>query len=67
MKKGYDIRFKLGHVIIGQSDKVFVRGSKVDNMYHIDFINKIEIYSYVCASAINFYVWHLRLGHINKK
>lgn len=51
--------------MIGHYDVILVRESKVENMYCIDFLNKIKI-SNVCTFAIDSHMWHLRLGHINK-
>jgi hypothetical protein len=63
--KGYGIKFKSGKVYIRKGN-VSVKGVKVDNMYLLKVDNKISISDYLNVSINSSYLWHLRLGHINK-
>lgn len=70
VKKGFEVGFKSERVTVGKN-WVYVRGDKIDSMYciAIDDGNIIINSSYVLESKFNkidSYVWHLRLGHINK-
>jgi hypothetical protein len=63
--KGYKIKFKSMKVYIRKWN-ISVKGTKIDNMYFIKVDNKNFISHYLCVSESSSYLWHLRLGHINK-
>jgi hypothetical protein len=63
--KGYSVKFKSRRVYISRG-KISVKGTKEDNMYFLKVDNKRSISDYVNVSNDDSYLWHLRLGHINK-
>ena len=65
-QKGYTVEFKSGTVVISKGN-VSVKGVKDHNMYVLNVdINKVPISEYLNVSTDCTYLWHLRLGHINK-
>ena len=68
-EKGFKVKMKSGCVFISKDD-IFVSGVKVGGMYLLKCdINKDSISDYLNVSNAlnNIYLWHLRLGHINKQ
>jgi hypothetical protein len=63
--KGYSVKFKSRRVYTSRG-KISVKGTKEDNMYFLKVDNKRSISDYVNVSNDDSYLWHLRLGHINK-
>jgi hypothetical protein len=62
--KGYGIKFKSRKVYIRKGN-TFINGTKVDNMYLIKVIIKFPFHI-IHMFESSFYLWHLRLGCINK-
>lgn len=63
--KGYSIKFKLGKVYIRRGN-ISIKDTKIDNMYFLKVDNKISTSGYLIVSINSSFLWHLRLGHINK-
>ena len=67
-EKGFEVKMKSGCVLINKGD-ISVSGVKVDGMYLLKCDNnKNFISDYLNVSNVlnNTYLWHLRLGHIDK-
>jgi hypothetical protein len=45
---------------------ISIKGTKIDHMYFLKVDNKKSIYDYLTVSVDSSFLWHLRLGHINK-
>jgi hypothetical protein len=68
-EKGFEVKMKYDRVFISKGD-ISVFGVKVDGMYLLKCDkNKDSISNYLNVSnaSNNIYLWHLRLGHINKQ
>lgn len=66
IKKGYEIKFKSGIVIISKGETL-MKAVRTDNMYLLRVDNnKVYIYDYLNVSIDKSYLWHIWLGHINK-
>ena len=65
-QKGFEITFRFNIVLI-KKGSVLVKGVRVNDMYSLPIDNKVCISDYLHISTSNSsYLWHLRLGHINK-
>ena len=58
-------KFKSILVYISKGN-ISVKGTKEDNMYFLKVDNKRSISDYVNVSIDSSFLWHLRIGHINK-
>jgi hypothetical protein len=68
-EKGFEVKMKSSHVFISKGD-ISVFGVKVDGMHLLKCDNNkdfISDYLNVSNALNNTYLWHLRLGHINKQ
>ena len=70
-EKGFEVCFHFGKVSIGKHSRILFWGIKVDGLYKLNFSDNkpaASSSSYIDVSMFvdDPYIWHLRLGHINK-
>ncbi|KAF7154487.1 hypothetical protein RHSIM_Rhsim01G0134100 [Rhododendron simsii] len=79
-EKDFEVRFRSGKVSIGKHGRIMMWGSKVDGLYRLNIVSDVNnnalagCSAYIVDSTHSYdslyvddpYIWHLRLGHINK-
>ncbi|KAG5550800.1 hypothetical protein RHGRI_015682 [Rhododendron griersonianum] len=79
-EKDFEVRFRSGKVSVGKHGRIMMWGSKVDGLYRLNIVSDVNnnalagCSAYIVDSTHSYdslyvddpYIWHLRLGHINK-